>query len=69
MSAHEGGIGNIKIDGEKLILLNDALGWDKARSLAADHKVKAMGMLQQFLFQPKKEDITIVYEEKRYQAF
>ena len=28
-----------------------------------------MGMLQQFLFQPKKEDITIVYEEKRYQAF
>ncbi len=65
----DGGIGNIQVQGEKLLLINDTLGLDKARLQAADYKVKAMGMLQSFLFQPKKEDIEIVYEEKRYQAF
>lgn len=64
-----GGISNINVEGEKLLLVQDALGWDKARKMADGHKVKAMGMLQSFLFQPKKEDITISYEEKRFQAF
>jgi len=64
-----GGISNIKVEGEKLLLIEDALGWEKVRKQAEDYKVKAMGMLQSFLFQPKKDDITISYEEKRYQAF
>lgn len=64
-----GGISNIQVQGEKLLLILDSMGWEKARSMAEEHKVKAMGMLQSFLFQPKKEDITISYEEKRYQAF
>lgn len=63
------GISNIKVEGEKLQLVLDSLEWEKARKMAEDHKVKAMGMLQSFLFQPKPEDIKISYEEKRYQAF
>jgi hypothetical protein len=31
--------------------------------------VKALGMLSGFLFKPKADEIAIVYEEKRYQAF
>lgn len=63
------GIGNIQVQGEKLLLLQDAFGWDKVRELAEGHKVKAFGMISNFLFKPKEEEITIVYEEKRYQAF
>jgi hypothetical protein len=63
------GISNIKVEGEKLLRLLDVLEWEKARKNASDYKVKAMGMLSGFLFKPKAEDIAIVYEEKRYQAF
>jgi hypothetical protein len=63
------GIGNIKVQGEKLLLLQDAYGWDKVRELAAGHKVKAFGMISNLLFKPKEDEIAIVYEEKRYQAF
>jgi len=69
MSDKGGGIGNIQIQGEKLLLIEDALGWEKVREQANGYKIKAMGMVQSFLFQPKPEDITISYEEKRYQAF
>lgn len=64
-----GGISNIRVEGERLLLIEDSLGWEKVRKQAEGYKVKAMGMLQSFLFQPKPEDITISYEEKRYQAF
>ncbi len=64
-----GGIGNIQIQGEKLLLIQDSLGWEKVRAQAEEYKVKAMGMLQSFLFQPQSKDIAISYEEKRYQAF
>ena len=63
------GISNIQVQGEKLLTLDDVLGWDKVRKLAGDHKVKAFGMISSFLFKPKEEEISIVYEEKRYQAF
>ena len=59
----------IMIQNERLLLIDDILGWEKARQVAADHKVKAMGMFSQLLFRPKPDDIAIVYEEKRYQAF
>jgi hypothetical protein len=65
----QGGISDIKVQGEKLLSLEDALGWEKVRAQASAHKIKAVGMLQSFLFQPKETDISIVYEEKRYQAF
>lgn len=63
------GISGIQVNGEKLLLLQDRLGWDAVRNLASQHKIKAMGMITQFLFKPKEEEIAIVYEEKRYQAF
>ena len=63
------GISNIKVQGEKLLLLDDILGWDKVRGQAQDHKVKAFGMIAGLLFKPKAEEIEISYEEKRYQAF
>ena len=63
------GISNIQVQGEKLLVIEDVLGWEKVRKLASDHKVKALGMLSGFLFKPKAEEINIVYEEKRYQAF
>lgn len=59
----------ILIQNERLLLIDDTLGWEKARQVAAEHKVKAMGMFSQLLFRPKPDDIAIVYEEKRYQAF
>lgn len=67
--AKKSGISNINVEGEKLLLLQDSLGWDKARQEAAAYKVKAMGMIAGFLFKPKADDISIIYEEKRYQAF
>jgi hypothetical protein len=63
------GISNIQVQGEKLLVIEDVLGWEKVRKLASDHKVKALGMLSGFLFKPKADEIAIVYEEKRYQAF
>jgi len=63
------GLGNIKVQGEKLMVFEDNLGWEKVRELAGKHKVKAFGMVSNFLFKPKEEDIEIVYEEKRYEAF
>ena len=63
------GIGNIKVQGEKLLLLQDAFGWEKCRELAALHKLKAFGAISNFLFKPKEEEIAITYEEKRYEAF
>lgn len=63
------GIGNIIISDERMLLVEDTLGWEKARQMAADFKVKALGMMSQLFFRPKPEDITISYEERRYQAF
>ena len=62
-------MGNIKVEGEKLLVLQDNLGWDKVRGNAHKHKVKAFGMVSNFLFKPKEEEIEITYEEKRYEAF
>jgi len=66
---HSQALNEILIQNERLLLIDDILGWEKARQVAADHKVKAMGMFSQLLFRPKPDDISIVYEEKRYQAF
>lgn len=63
------GLSNIHIDGEKLLALEDVLGLEKARELANEHKIKAFGMLAGLLNRPKPEDIEIIYEEKRYDAF
>ena len=63
------GLGGIRVQGEKLLLIGEAFGWEEARQLASDYKVKAMGMFTQLFFKPKAEDVEIVYEEKRYQAF
>ncbi|MCC7357181.1 hypothetical protein IT408_01610 [Candidatus Uhrbacteria bacterium] len=63
------GLSNIHIDGEKLLVLEDVLGIEKAKSLANEYKVKAFGLLAGLLSRPKPEDIDIVYEEKRYDAF
>ena len=63
------GLSNIKIDGEKLLVLEDVLGIEKARELCNAQKVKAFGLLAGLLSRPKPEDIEIVYEEKRYDAF
>jgi hypothetical protein len=62
-------LNEILVQDEKLLLVDDLFGWEKARQTATDYKVKAMGMFSQLLFRPKPEDISIVYEEKRYQAF
>jgi hypothetical protein len=59
----------ILVQDERLLLVDDLFGWEKARQAATEYKVKAMGMFSQLLFRPKPEDISIVYEEKRYQAF
>lgn len=63
------GLSNIKIDGEKLLVLEDVLGMEKARELAQAQKAKAFGGLLNMLNRPKPEDIDVVYEEKRYEAF
>ncbi|MCC7432822.1 hypothetical protein IT412_04855, partial [Candidatus Peregrinibacteria bacterium] len=38
-------INKIRVEGEKLILLEDVLGWDKARQMAVDHKAKAFNSI------------------------
>ena len=63
------GLSSIKIDGEKLLAIEDILGMEKARAMANEQKGKAFGMLSSLLSRPKPEDIEIVYEEKRYDAF
>lgn len=63
------GLSNIKIDGEKLLVLEDVLGMEKAREMAVAQKVKAFGLLAGLFSRPVPEDIEIAYEEKRYDAF
>lgn len=63
------GLSNIHIDGEKLLVLQDVLGMEKAREMANEQKLKSFGMLSSLLSRPKPEDIEISYEEKRYDAF
>lgn len=63
------GLSNIHIDGEKLLVLEDVLGMERARQMAEDQKIKAFGLLSSLLSRPKSEDIEIVYEEKRYDAY
>lgn len=63
------GLSNIKIDGEKLLAIEDVLGMEKAREKANDQKTKAFGLLAGLLSRPKAEDIDIAYEEKHYDAF
>ncbi len=63
------GLSNIRIDGEKLLALEDLLGMEKAREMAQAQKVKSFGSVLNILNRPKAEDIDIVYEEKRYEAF
>lgn len=63
------GLSNIKIDGEKLLVLEDVLGMEKAREMAQAQKVKAFGLLAGLFSRPMPEDIDVVYEEKRYDAF
>ena len=63
------GLSNIHIDGEKLLVLEDVLGMEKAKALAQEQKIKAFGLLAGLLNRPKSEDIDIVYEEKRFDAF
>lgn len=63
------GLSNIKIEGEKLIAIEDVLGMERARALAGEQKGKAFGLLSSIISRPKAEDIETVYEEKRYEAF
>ena len=42
---------------------------ERARKLADEYKVKAFGLLSSFLSRPQPDDIDIVYEEKRFDAF
>lgn len=59
----------MRVESEKLLLLTDNMGWDKARLLAVDNKSRAFGSLFNFLSKPNSNDIEVVYEEKRYEAF
>lgn len=63
------GLSAIHLEGERLLVLEDVLGMDKARQLAQEHKVKAFGLLAGLLSRPQPQDIDIVYEEKRFEAF
>jgi hypothetical protein len=63
------GLDHIHIEGEKLLALDDVLGMPKAREMAQAQKIKAFGLLAGLLSRPKEEDIEIIYEEKRFDAF
>lgn len=63
------GLSAIHIEGEKLLVLEDVLGMERARKLAEEHKVKAFGLLSSFLSRPQPDDIEIIYDEKRFDAF
>lgn len=62
-------INKIRVEGEKLILLEDVLGWDKARQMAVDHKAKAFNSILSLLMKPNPDDIEVIYEERRFEAF
>jgi len=67
--SHQEDFNKIRVESEKLLLLQDSLGWDKARQLAQDHKVKAFGGIMSLLMKPKPGEIEVIYEERRYEAF
>lgn len=62
-------IGKIRVEDEKILVIDDLLGWDKARLMSVDHKIKAFTGLSSLLFKPKANEIDVVYEEKRYEGF
>lgn len=59
----------IRVESEKLLLLTDNIGWEKARVLAVENKARAFDSLFNFLSKPNPDDIEVIYEEKRYEAF
>jgi hypothetical protein len=67
--SEQGEFNKIRVESEKLLLLEDNLGWDKARQLAVDSKSRAFSSLFNILAKPNPDDIEIIYEEKRYEAF
>ena len=59
----------IRVENEKLVMLEDSLGWDKVRQLVQDNKLKAFGGIMNLLSKPKAEEIEVIYEERRFEAF
>lgn len=63
------GLTNIRMDGEKMLVVADVLGMENAKGLVQENKAKPFGLISNILSRPKPEDIEIIYEEKRYEAF
>ncbi len=62
-------VSKFRVEQEKLLMIEDVLGFDRARLMAVENKSKAFAGLSTLLFKPKESEIEIVYEEKRYEAF
>ncbi len=67
--SHTEEFNKIKIEREKLLLLDDHLGWNKARELAVENKAKVFCNLMTILKKPNPDDIEILYEERRFESF
>jgi len=65
----QGEFNKIRVESEKLLLLTDNLGWDKARLIAVDNKARAFSSLFNILSKPNPDNIEVIYEERRYEAF
>ncbi|MGL5831575.1 MAG: hypothetical protein ACRCZE_05525 [Candidatus Altimarinota bacterium] len=65
------GFDAVRVENEKLLKLQDNLGWDQARLKAADYKDKVFNSLFNFMMStaPDAGDIEVIYEERRYEAF
>jgi len=63
------GLNVVRIEDEKLLAFEDQLGWEKALKMAEEYKPKAFASVFNLLSRSNPDDIEIVYQERRYQAF
>lgn len=66
------GFDAVRVENEKLLKLQDNLGWDQARLKAADYKDKVFNSLLNFMMSTTAaagDDVEVIYEERRYEAF
>jgi hypothetical protein len=62
-------LGKTRVENEKLLVFADNLGAERVQKMLGEQKTKLFIGLASLLSKPNADDIEIIYQEKRYEAF